>query len=120
MSNISDLTGKIAEFTDGAISLNIASKEGKYSILIGPSRVDGVFNMQSTKSANPSPQKMGVIPSQAKEHILLALEIVQISTYSGAPQFVTLMMPMFPTLSIPVSEIKTAIPVIKKMLDRYF
>lgn len=110
---LSDCTGLLAEFVDAPISLEITNGTTLFQLAIFPSTVDNVFKIRCGN------EWIGATVAQAKEHILLALDMAGASTYADS-HHVLLKVPFLPNMAFAVSDTDKVMDLVKKALDKYF
>ncbi len=102
-------TGKIYEFSDSCISVKIGEI---FSMLIKPTTQTGLMRVLWKK------EEYCASFDQIKQHILDAIEIAKLSKYAES-ETLTVSIPFYPPLTLPLLEADKGFQVLKKALDNY-
>ncbi len=102
-------TGKIYEFSDSCISVKIGEI---FRLLIKPTTETGFMRVLWKK------EEYCASFDQIKQHILDAIEIAKLSEYANT-ETLTVSIPFYPPLTLPLSEADKGLAVLKKALYNY-
>lgn len=108
-------TGKIYEFCDDAIVLNIHNEDPKEGYIL---RIIPYDNVPNKVIVSWKKERYNATIDQAKQHIRDAIAVAKVSQYEK-PHRLMLTIPYYPILSVPIAQCEEVLTLIDKVLENY-